>query len=338
MKKKFFAIILCLIMVFSLSACGDDGENAEQEVFEINWAGTLPDEHSFNQLIYEHIDELEEATDGRVKITLFPNNQLGDSRSNLEQMQQNGSVQMGEMSGAVLSGFTDMYSALSLPFLFEDLDQALAFMQTDYADALGERLAEEVGVRPLYWVYNDSRTLTNSVRPVSSPEDMAGLKVRVMESDVYLKTFEALGASPITMSFAEVFSGLQQGTIEGQDNGAAITVSNRFYEVQDYFTDLNHVIDMAPVLISEEYWQSMPEDCQQALMDFVKTVCDENTKAVYEQNEAYIEEISQYCEITRLTAEQRSAFRDACADVYDWFAETYPNGGLEEILEVLEGL
>ncbi len=336
--KKCLAIILCLVMIFTFAACGNSDGDAGQEVFEITWAGTLPDEHPFNQAIYDHIEELEEATDGRVTVKLFPNNQLGDSRSNLEQMQQNGSVQMGEMSGAVLAGFTDMYSALSLPFLFDDLDQALAFMQSDYAVSLEDRLAEEVGVRPLYWVYNDSRTLTNSVRPVDSPDDMNGLKIRVMESDVYLETFEALGASPITMSFAEVFSGLQQGTIDGQDNGAAITVSNRFYEVQDYFTDLNHVIDMAPVLISEDYWQSMPEDCQQALREFVKNVCDENTQTVYAQNEEYIDEISQYCEVTRLTDEQRAAFRDACQGVYDWFAATYPNGGLDEILAALEEL
>lgn len=336
--KKILSVLLCLILVFSLAACGDGGENEKETVYEITWAGTLAEDHLFNQTLKAHLPELEEASGGRLTVKLYPNNQLGDSRSNLEQMQVNGSIQMGEMSGAVLAIFTDDYNMLSLPFLFKNLDQMLGFMHTDYVKELDEKLSTEVGVRPLAWVYNGTRALTNSKRTVTSPADMKGLKIRVMESDVYLKMFESMGAVPMAMSFAEVFTGLQQGTIDGQDNAITNVISQKFDEVQPYYTDLGHVIDAAPILISEEYWKSIPADLQVVLQDWLDSWVTDYNYEVLNNEKAAEDSISDHTEITRLTDEQRLAFREVCAPVYDWFAETYTDVDLDEVQEIINGL
>lgn len=103
---------------------------------------------------------------------------------------------------------------------------------------------------------NGARGMSNNKnRVIDDPSDLNGLKIRVMENDIYLETFETLGAAPTAMSLAEVFTGLQQGTIDGQDNPPGITCSNKFYEVQTNYSTLNHCIDMVPVLVSEEWYR-----------------------------------------------------------------------------------
>ena len=148
---------------------------------------------AFNQMA----EQLKERSDGRLKMILYPNNTLGDTRANIESM-QNGSVQIGEGSIAPLAMFTDAYMPFTLPFLFEDWNQVWAFCDSDFVQEINDQVAEELGVRIIGWMSNGARCLTNNVRAVDEPSDMNGLKIRVMENDIYLEIFEAPGASPIT--------------------------------------------------------------------------------------------------------------------------------------------
>lgn len=334
--KKVLALVLCLAMIFTLVACGgsDNGGSTEGEVYEITYAGTVADTTAMMICMNEAADQMKEMSDGRLVMTVYPNNQLGDSVANFQQMQENGSVQMGELSSAALASFTDLYTPYSLPFLFKSKEQAFNYFDnSEQAKAVAEKLCSDTGVRILGWYYNDARTLTNSKRAIKTPADMKGLKIRAMQSDVYIKTFEALGASPISMSFAEVFTGLQQGAIDGQDNGIVLTTSQKFHEVQKYYTDLHHVIDMAPILVSEKFYQSLPDDLKEILNTCI-------AEAVKKERDAYqgqeIEEIKKFCEVTNLTDEERAAFREACASVYDWYAGTYKDIDLDAILSEVE--
>ena len=239
MKKwnRFLSLALAGALALSLTACGGGNDDPSGggndpagggEVFEILYAGTSPDTHAMMIAINAVAEEMREESGGRLNMSVFPNNQLGDSRANLESMQTN-TIQAGELSTAPLAYFTDLYQPLSLPFFFASAEEGYAFLESDFAQELADKCAEECGFRPVAWFLNGQRALTNSVRAVSSPADMAGLKIRVMENEIYIRTFEALGASPTPMSFAEVFTALQQKTVDGQDNPYALTVSNNFY-------------------------------------------------------------------------------------------------------------
>lgn len=345
MKKyrRFLAFCLSVVMILSLFGCSNGQQNSsgnvqsggetgsggdDQEVYEITYACTIAETHMFTQLIMQLAEDLEERTNGRMTMTVYPNNILGDSRANLEGM-QNGSIQMGEMSNAPLAIFTDMFLPLSLPFFFDDFESAFAFCDGEFVDELEERMAEELGVRPIAWSCNGTRALSNSKRPVSSPEDMKGLKLRVMESEIYLRTFETLGASPVAMSLSEVFTALQQGTVDGQDNPTGVFLTSKFEEVQSYFTDLNHSIDMCPILVSEQWYQSLPEDLRQTLVDIWTEYMDIEREQIVANTEGELETISENLELTRLTDEQRQAFKAACEPVYEWFEEEYPNVDLQ---------
>lgn len=330
--KKALAVLLSLVMVFAMTACGGSGSDAEGEVYKISYAGTVADTTSMMIRMNEAAEKMNELSGGRLVMTVYPNNQLGDSVSNFQQMQENGSVQMGELSAAALASFTNLFTPYSLPFLFESQEQAFEYFDnSELAKQVEEQFLEDTGVRILGYYDNDERALTNSKHAITKPSDMKGLKIRAMQSDVYIKTFEALGASPISMSFAEVFTGLQQKNIDGQDNGTALTVSQKFHEVQSYYTDLHHVYDIAPILVSEEFYQSLPDDLKTILTDCIaEAVADERADYVV-NGKTEEEEIGKYCEITHLTDEQRAAFKEACQPVYDWYRTAYTDIDLDAI-------
>lgn len=350
--KKILALALAAAMSLSLFGCGggsgsggsaatpapnngggsstsggDDGK-----VYEIIYAGTVTDTNPITIAFNWMAEELETRTNGRMKMTLYPNNTLGDTRANIESMQNN-SVQIGEGSSAPLAIFTQDFMPMSLPFFFASYENAYNFAESDFMAQLADKMAQEVGVRPVGWMLNGARCLSNSKTAVSKPEDMKGLKIRVMENDIYIKTFEALGASPTAMSFAEVFTALQQGTVDGQDNPSNITNTSKFYEVQKYFTDLYHCIDLAPVMVSEEWYQSLPADLKETFDAVVAETIAYQRKLSQESEAADLEVIGTTCEITHLTEEQRQVFKDTCQPVYDWFATQYPDLDLQAYMD-----
>ncbi len=348
--KRILPLFLALSLSLSLAACGGGDKPAESkaaenkpaeqsqaaepapansgEVYEITYAGTVTETNPITVAFYWMADELEKRSNGQMKMTLYPNNTLGDTRANIESMQNN-SVQIGEGSSAPLAIFTQDFMPMSLPFFFANYENAYAFADSDFMHELEDKMAEEVGVRPVGWMLNGARCLSNSKRAVTTPEDMKGLKIRVMENDIYIKTFESLGASPTAMSFAEVFTALQQGTVDGQDNPSNITNTSKFYEVQKYFTDLYHCIDLAPVMVSEEWYQSLPADLKEIFDEVLDETIDYQRKLSQDSEAADLEVIGSTCEITHLTDEQRQVFKDTCQPVYDWFATQYPDLDLQ---------
>lgn len=351
MKKtrKATSLLIATLLTLSLAACGGgastpasnstpgsgDVSPGSDEVYQITYAGTVPDSHPLMVAMTKAAEEMKEASGGRLVMTVYPNNQIGDSRANLEGM-QDGTIQVGEVSVAPVSIFTESYLPLSLPFFFDSFDQALAWAAGDFAEDLAQKTSEECGFFPIAWPVSGARTVTNSVRPIVTPADMAGLKIRVMENDIFIKSFEAMGAAATPMSFAEVFTGLQQKTIDGQDNPLAINVTNAYYEVQGYWTDLNHSIDLAPVMVSSVWYEALPEDLQVMFGDYMNQAADETCEALLALETEYQEIMATGCEMTYLTTEQRAVFKDSCTPVYEWFAEQHPSLDLDSYLASLE--
>ena len=184
----------------------------------------------------------------------------------------------------------------------------------------------------LGYFYNDARALTNSKHAVATPADCAGLKLRVMTSDVYIKTFEALNAAPVSMQFSELFSALQQGAVDGQDNGLILSMDSKFNEVQGYYTDLGHVQDTSVIFISEAFYQSLPEDLQQVVVQAAQEAVAKERQDYADKLDSYLDEMKKTMDVTILTDDQRAAFKDACQPVYDWYRGQYPQYDLDAIM------
>jgi tripartite ATP-independent transporter DctP family solute receptor len=326
--KKVLVITLAATLVFSLGACSKKtagGASGTAEVIKFRYNGTLPDEHDTMKQIRKAAALMEERSNGRLIMQVFPNNTLTDSRGAIEGMQNN-TIQAGEMATAPLAGFTSIFQPFNLPFFFANVDECTNYSKSDFfLKTLGDKMAKEIGLRPIGAFYNGPRSVSNSRREVKTPDDLKGLKVRVMESPVYIRTWEAWGAQPTPMSFAELFTGLQQKTIDGQDNGPTITVTNKLYEVQKYYSTIYYVFDLGPVMVSETFYQSLPDDLRTIFVESFNQVITEQHQIGKDSIENDLKTMeSNGVTITRLTDEQRMAFKAAAQPVYDWFKGQYP--------------
>lgn len=345
--KKFLALVLTAVMTLSLAACGgkDSGASAPAasgsaaapapvETLKITYANTVADANpqaiSANYLA----ERLNELSEGRIEMTVFNNNKLGAFSDCFAQMQlPGGTVQMGDVSSGSVTQFSELLTPFALPFLFSSMEQSFEYFDNgETIKAIEEEFVKETNVRILGYFYNDARALTNSKHTVDSPDDCAGLKLRVMTSDVYIKTFESLNAAPIGMQFSELFSALQQGAVDGQDNGMLLTYDSKFNEVQGYYTDLGHVQDVSIIFISEPVWQSLSAEDQALVQQAADEAVEHNRNLCKEKLATYQAELEKTMEVTILTDEQRAAFKEACQPVYDWYKETYPQYDVDAIM------
>lgn len=342
--KRLAALILASIMVLALAACGSSASSSgssggsssasgDGKVYKITVGGTVPDEHPISQGLFKFKEVAEELSNGRLDVEVYDNNTLGGSRELVEAV-QSGDIQMCETSQSTFASFTDELMSVGLPFLFKNREAAYAFFDSDVGQQLADAVLKDTGVRVMGYFENGVRQLTNSKHAVVAPADMKGLKIRVMESPIYIEMFTEMGANPMPMSFSELYTALQQGTVDGQDNPYAIVCTNAFYEVQKYMTDLSHTFDVTCLSMNNDFYESLPDDLKdvvdQAAAEAVKL---ERQKSV-DSEQDYIKKIQDAgTNMTFLTDEQRSAFKDSCSGTYDFFKTKYnPSVTLDTVM------
>lgn len=338
--RKFAALVLALAMGMSLVACGEKGGEAsggDDTVYTITAGGTVPEEHPISQGMMEFERVAEELSGGRIQVETYVNNTLGGSRELVEAVQA-GELQMCETSQSMYASFTEELMSVGLPFLFKNREAAYDFFDSEVGQQISDAICEQTGIRIVGYFENGIRQLTNSKHPIVTPDDMKGLKIRVMESPLYIEMFTEMGANPMPMSFSELYTALQQKTVDGQDNPYAITATNAFYEVQKYLTDLSHTFDITCYSINDAFYQSLPEDLRAVVDEAAKAAVEVNRQKSVEMEAEYIKTIQDGgCEITFLTDEQREAFKEATAGCYDFFKENYsPTVSLETVLAKAE--
>ena len=175
--------------------------------------------------------------------------------------------------------------------------------------------------------------MSNSIRPVESLKDMEGLKIRVMENDMYINMFEALGANPTPMSFNDLYTGLQQGTVDGQDNSAMLTYVNKFYEVQDYYTSLETVFCNAVIITSKAFMESLPEDLFNIIQEGAdEYLMDYQRETAFAAEEEYLQLLNENgCTVTYI--EDKSEFEEAVEPVYEIYREQIGEDVIDEVIE-----
>ncbi|MPM39869.1 2,3-diketo-L-gulonate-binding periplasmic protein YiaO [bioreactor metagenome] len=241
---------------------------------------------------------------------------------------------MCESSQSAYASFTQELMSAGIPFLFKNREAAYAFYDSEVGDQIADAVAVDTGIRIMGYFENGVRQLTNSKRPVVTPADMSGLKIRVMESPLYIEMFTEMGANPMPMSFAELYTALQQGAVDGQDNPYAITSTNKFYEVQKYMTDLSHTFDVTCFSINDDFYQGLPDDIRAIVDEAAAEATAVQRQLSIENEQSYIKTIEDNgVQLTRLTDEQRQAFKDKCDGIYDFFRANYkPSVTLDTVL------
>ncbi|MGR3761570.1 TRAP transporter substrate-binding protein [Roseobacteraceae bacterium NS-SX3] len=219
----------------------------------------LPESHSWHTAATGFAEEVSSRTEGRVQIEVFPSGQLGSEKEVIEGLQF-GSVQAGLIGSGSFQGIEPRMGIIEMPYAWGAREQAFAALDGELGDALAGML-EGQGIKVLGWWENGFRNITNNVRPIEKPADLAGLKIRVTPDKVRLATFEHLGAEPAPLSFGELYSALQQGLFDAQENPLAIIHSASFFEVQKYVSLSEHIWGAATLTMSKSVWDRIsPED------------------------------------------------------------------------------
>ncbi|PWG61496.1 DctP family TRAP transporter solute-binding subunit [Sediminicurvatus halobius] len=270
-----------------------------------------------------HFAELvEEKTNGSIDVRVFPNGTLygGDPPAGVNQL-GSGSLDMLLLSSSLYASFNPKFTAISVPYLFDDTEQIVNYLDSDLGgELLGdlERL-DIVGIdmwpRPF-------RQITNSVREIQEPSDMEGLKFRVPNNPLWVEFFEATGAAPTPMAFSEVYNALQVGVIDGQENPVNIPVAAKFYEVQDYITLSNHMADAWVLGVNQGRWSGLSEEQRTAIREAANETLQWKLEFdAAEHDEALATLRENGMEVYELTDEQQQMFVDVAAPLYPTFAE-----------------
>lgn len=345
MCKRVMALLLAVLLVFSLAACGagdtntenngdttntenptnqttdgtDENSNVAYDELTLNIAGSAAESHPVSQGMLYWADLVEERTGGAVQVETFLNATFGTGTAIVESI-QSGSVQLGESSLSSFATFTPDTQYTGLPFVFDSREHAYAWTETDFAENLRQEVINTSGMYILGWFENGIRMLSNNKHPVTTPDDLKGLKIRVIDSPIYIEMFTQMGASAMPMAYSEVYTALQQGTVDGQDNPYATFVSTKYYEVQNYFTDLSHTFDFTVFFIGNDVLQGLNEATREVLIECGKEAETYQHELMIEEEANLIQTIEDNgVEIYWLSDEEREAFKEKVTGMEDWF-------------------
>lgn len=357
--KKTLSVILAVTMAASLTACGssssgsadsqapavttdgkdasDGGQTASSEDYpEYHWTAAMTvAETTINYMMVEKFSELlNERTGGKVTVDIYPGGQLGNTTEFTEAV-IGGSIDMGSGMTTDLVDFIPQYAIFDMPNLFENVEQMRTVLQGDFTDRMNE-FNNKGGIQMLGYSDAGFRELTSN-KAVHSLADLSGQKIRVMTNQYHIAYWNALGAAATPMQFTEVFMGLQQGTIDGEENPYMNIVGNNMQEVQKYVIETNHIGHIITFFMNNDLYQSLPEN--------VKTLVDEcAAEAVAYANAQADESIASYkktcedagCEIITLDDAVMAELKEKATVVYDMVKENLGEELVNELNAAIE--
>lgn len=326
------ALLGTLGAALTLSSCATVTAKEEDWEGTITFSLTLGDGSHQHQGGQAFAEKLAELTDGRIATEFFFNNALGGEREVVEGMSIN-AIKMGIASTGPMGGFVRSFMLFDMPYLFESTDHAYAVLDGEIGTELAEEFLEITNVRILGWQENGFRYLTNSRRPIATPEDLVGIKHRTQESAAQLDTWNALGANAMPMAWPEVYTGLQQGVIDSQENPIATIVDMNFSEVQDHLSLTQHVYSPAPMMISEAYFQTFSERDQQAILEAGAHATAIQREVSYEMEQEGLKILEEKgMEITDI---DRDAFAERTGPVREAWTDRIPRDLIQRTLDAV---
>jgi TRAP-type transport system periplasmic protein len=295
--KRFMALLISVVMALALTACGGDTSNKpassggkeekanSSRALNIGYTTAANKDDPYHLTATKFKEIVEAKTNGRIQVNCYPSSQLGSEPEMWEGM-QTGICDMAVMTNAYVSTFVHANGALDLPFIFSDLKQARTVLDGDFGKKLIANM-QKSGITCLAFSEGGFRQLCTSSVPVSKPSDLAGLKIRCMETKIYLSAYSALGVNATPMAWGELLPALQQGTVDGCDAPLSVLYTNGFPDVCKYIDNVNLFYSPLPVCISNNVLDKLPDADKKILTDaavqsadFVRKSNDSNAKAM----------------------------------------------------------
>ncbi len=311
-----FAVLLGCVASIAIS----QPAFAEIEETNLRLAHVVNENDGFHAAATRFQELVAERSDGKISVEVFPNATLGDERTLLEGMQI-GTVDMGVITNGPVSNFLEDMAVFEMPFLFPSAEKAYEVLDGPIGQELLDRLSE-VNLKGLAYAERGFRNLTNSERPINSPADVQGLKVRVMENPVYIDTFRELGADAIPMAWTEALTAMQQGTIDGQENPVNVVHSFQLNETQTNMTMTRHSYAPAIFVMSLPVWNNLSEEAQEIVLQSAQEAAEYERQLNAEQESQQLEEL-RASGMNVIDDADLSAFSEAVAPVYVKYGERF---------------
>src|SRR5690625_4907451 len=344
MIKRNLSYLLMIFAILALVACSNDdsavegesgesngGESSGEEVF-IQAAHVVSTETTQHEAFMEFKELVEERSDGIIEVEVYPDGQLGGEREMIEGTQA-GDIQIASPSVGVLANFSSALEVFDFPFIFKDIETAREVLDGEFGQGLLDGLQEN-GLIGLNYGELGWRHLSNNKGEVVTPDDIQGLKIRTMEVPMHIAFWTELGANPTPLAFTEVFTGLNQGVVDGVENVLGLIYSGKFHEVSKYITTTAHLYDPEIYIVNKDFFEGLPAEDQ----EIIQSSMDEAVEYLRELNNELDEELRVSLEeegaiFRDLTDEEQQVWLDAAVPFYEEYAGDIDTEKLKELLE-----
>lgn len=324
--KKRLSVILAMVMILSLAAgCGSSGGGSKApEAVSLRYTHANTETYPYQLAGVSLAEYASEQTGGAFKIDLFPMGQLGGERDVTESLQA-GTIDLQASSLGVTAQFVPEMAIFNLPFLFKGPEHFIKVMESkagqDFLKLVQEK-AETVDLKILSISGASFRIPMNSLRSVEKPEDFKGIRIRTMEVPMHMDSYNQMGASSIPIPFGELYTALQTGTVDGNENGPAALVANKFYEVQQYVTVLPIFSNGGVLVMSKKSFDGLSAENQKIVIDGAEIWADRmNEECIKQDAEAIVFLKENNITVTEL--DDYSAFIEAVSPIYDKYTPTF---------------
>ncbi|UOQ45066.1 TRAP transporter substrate-binding protein [Halobacillus salinarum] len=343
--KKILMLLSTVLLIAMLAACGnsdsdasggsDGGDSSSGDAKVIKAGIGLNDKHPQYKGLLKFKEIVEEKTDGKIKVETYHSGQLGDDRSMTEALQL-GTQEVTIPSTAPLANFVPEFSVFDIPFLFPSEEVADKVLDGKVGQGILKKLESQNLVGLAYWE-NGFRDVTNSKHPIKTMDDFQGLKLRTMENDLHLDAFKKLGANPTPMAFTELFTAMQQGTVDGQENPYATIYLQKFYEVQKYVSNTHHIYSPFVFLMSKSFYDGLTDEQQKIVKDAAVEAGKYERKLNREANEKYLKKLQdEGMKYTEITPEAREEMKKAVQPVIDKYKSEIGEETVEKVYKAVE--
>ena len=310
MKKLLAAVTFMAIMAAGAAFA------ALEYTIKVGYIGS--DTHPTMQAMKVFAKDVDAGSKGKIKVELYPNAQLGGDRELCEGVQM-GTIQMAIPSTSALAGFDKRIQVLDLPYLFTTRKAAFDAVDGELGQKLNTYLSKK-GFEVLGYQENGFRHVTNSKRPIKTPADLKGLKIRTMENPMHIAFFKELGANPTPMSWGELYTALQQGTVDAEENPYAMIDDGKFYEVQKYVSETGHVFSYEILIANKKFMDKLPADLRKVVVDAAHKAIMTQRASLEKEEAAFKAKVTKAgLTANELTPEQKKPFVDATKKVYAQF-------------------
>ena len=311
-KKRFLAVVFLVTLLFL--SCTEIPDNA----YIFRYSNSQPESHPRSQSMIFFKKEVEKRSSGRIKVENYFSAVLGTEFEVLDM------VATGALQGTRSGGFTNVnkkYNIFLLPFLVQDWDQALKLLNSNFTKKINDESRSNGFHVPACGISQGFRAHTNNVRPIETPDDLKGLKMRVPPQEVFVINARALGVNPQELPYSEVYMALKMGVVDGQDNAVSNIWDYRVYEVQKYLTITNYATGPDPFIVNLQWYDNLPDDLKEIFDTVAVETMTYSDQLNRQKEREYLERLSEKLKINYVSPENLEKFREVTKPVYQYFVD-----------------